>query len=621
MVAARYLLILMILFSVGCINRFNSTRPEPQILQNMVSANSAQEKDLPKVVAVVRRYPWELWASGQSPRGEAIKNLQLLNGDRFRDQGLIKAAAEQFYSATKLPLAKYEVDSAQLRLASIELMSGNSSQTLLILSDYMKKLGLNVAQVDPYFGLVFAFAYGAQSDYEQSLAWFSQVLRTAQSDARIAPIASKAVTAFIQTLPQLDFERVKSVWLGDLYLAKLIQQEADRRVAGGPIRVISPGRYFWDGVVYSNNQRALMPPVAGGTVRVIALLPLSGTYAALGNNAKRGLELSIAGEQKAGIDLSFIDTKEDPIITTDAIRRESARGGNVVFVGPILSPAANAAAETARQLNVPLIALTKSETFASGQSVMRLGPTPSSQIASLLDQLTSKLGLRTFGVIYPRTAQGEELLEVFNRELAARRLPLVYSQVYENQEFSGFLELGTALETKSVDAIFVADDLSAASRLSLSLSEKRRKQLKIVGTARWDNQSELSRSMQALDGIIFTSGMKRDNLDPILANFYQAHNRGFGTEPDFMAAQGFDIGILIAAAAKQNKPIIEALRSLKSYGGITGNISTNASGDFVRRFRVVQFKNGVVSELSPERELITQVGDSRVESSSSVVTE
>lgn len=349
-------------------------------------------------------------------------------------------------------------------------------------------------------------------------------------------------------------------------------------------------------------------------VRIIGLLPLSGAYAALGNSVKHGLELAVGGERPTGVALSFVDTKEDPTQTIEAMRREQAQGGNLIFVGPILAPAANAAAQTAQQLNVPLVALTKSENFATGQTVMRLGPTPSSQIASLLDEVGSKLGLRNYGIIYPRNPQGEELLDVFNRELSRRRYPLLYSQAYESQDFSSFIEIGQALEQKNLDALFIADDLNAAGRLSLSLSERLRKKLRLIGSARWDNQSELNRSAQALDGIIFTSGMKRQDLNPVLMNFYEAHRKSFGGEPDFMAAQGFDIGTVIAAAASQGKSLPEALRALQSYEGITGRIATDAKGDFVRQFRVVEFRNGALQELQVQRSLISQVGDQRIES-------
>ena len=609
----RLIFLAFLIFQLGCVGR-NVQRPQPQLANSATVLNNANqaEQPIPSVMPVVRFFPWELWKTGQGPRGELIRNIQIITGDNFRSQGLIKKAAEQFFLASKQRLASYELDNAYLRLSSVELISGNPNQALLILSGYMQRKGLNVTQVDPYSGLIFAYSYGVAADYEQSMAWFSQVLRNTQGDSRLVPIVSRAVLSLLQTVMPSELERLKSQWLNDTQLGELVAQEVLRRENGGNVRVIEPGGFFWEGGTRPVTNKSVTQQSSAG-VRIVGLLPLSGVYATLGNNVRHGLELAVGAEQNAGVDLTFVDTKEDPALTTAAIQRETATGRNVIFVGPILAPAANAAAETAKQLNAPVVALTKSENFATGASVMRLGPTPSSQIASLLDDVSTKLGLRKFGIIYPRNPQGEELLETFNRELARRRLPLFFSQAYESQDFSGFIELGQTLEQKDIDAIFVADDLNAAARLSLSLSERRRSTLKILGSARWDNQAELSRSAQALDGIIFASGMKRQDLNPILMNFYEAHRRAFGVDPDFMAAQGFDIGTLIAAASRQGKPVLEALRGLQSYEGITGKISSDASGNFLRKFRVVEFKNGELKELSSDQSVITQIGDQRLD--------
>ena len=111
--------------------------------------------------------------------------------------------------------------------------------------------------------------------------------------------------------------------------------------------------------------------------------------------------------------------------------------------------------------------------------------------------------------------------------------------------------VGTELETNDIEALFIADDLSVTIRLLLSLSERRKKNLTIIGTARWDSQSDLSRSEQALDGIVFVRGVDRASADPVNTRFFDAYKNAYSEDADFMAAQAFDVGTMLAASLAQ----------------------------------------------------------------------
>jgi hypothetical protein len=112
-------------------------------------------------------------------------------------------------------------------------------------------------------------------------------------------------------------------------------------------------------------------------------------------------------------------------------------------------------------------------------------------------------------------------------------------------------------------------------------------------------------SRNVLDGAVFVSPFYAESSRAIIKDFISAYRSKFRSEPDFLAAQGFDAATLAIQAAKRGQEKMvswpEALMSIDAYDGLTGRIYVGADGELRRSFAVLQLRNGAIIELnSPE---------------------
>ncbi|MCB0321501.1 MAG: ABC transporter substrate-binding protein, partial [Bdellovibrionales bacterium] len=82
----------------------------------------------------------------------------------------------------------------------------------------------------------------------------------------------------------------------------------------------------------------------------------------------------------------------------------------------------------------------------------------------------------------------------------------------------------------------------------------------------------------------------------VVKKFNEAYRHRYGMNPDFLAAQGFDVGTLVVAALRRSRQSGEsfskALTSIEAYDGLTGKIWVGPDGEMNRIFQVVEIQGG-----------------------------
>lgn len=166
---------------------------------------------------------------------------------------------------------------------------------------------------------------------------------------------------------------------------------------------------------YAPEAKALLERLARRTqVRgkvVGAVLPMSGKYKAFGETTMRGLQLALKGSD---IELVVKDTQGDPNMTAKLVEQLAFEEGVIAIVGPLLSDDAKRAALVAEELQVPLITLSRAEDLTTiGPHIFRTMVTNSQQAEALADYAMGTLGYKTFAILHPNTAFGQELSSEF----------------------------------------------------------------------------------------------------------------------------------------------------------------------------------------------------------------
>lgn len=568
--------------------------------------------------ALAKPMPWEVWQLFQDLEGQPLRNRALILGDELQQRGKRRAALDSYLKAASQSLLPREAEVAALRVSSQYLALDQSKKSLSAIGAFFKRRGLGEANVDVPFGLILAYAYGRRGDADQSLAWFSKVSTQGRLGGPAIDSARTGTALLLRSLSDEQFEKIAVSWHGDAFVNEQIGRERLRRSSPGyrPVEA-SADKPFWLG--YEEAAIAAVAPISGpaltGSATSVGLIvSLSDRFGSLGRDTQRGFDLAVEANNaiEPRIKVEVRDVGADTA-TASATVRELASGARVsVIAGPLLSEPAVVAAQTAREVGVPLVSFSKSESFSTGNGVFRLGATSTSQIEALVNAAYGDYKITRFAIAYPQSASGVEFLDAFKKKLGSLGLSLELEVAYISGDDNSMMQVAQALEGTSAEAVLIPDGIDASARLLTHFSPPLKKRMRPLGTALWDNAQKIARSQALFERAIFVTPFFTQSNREEVKRFVDSYRGKYQASPNFLAAQGFDAGTLIMLALRKGMaegvPFDRALTGISSYTGVTGTIAVAPSGEFVRSFYVVEVMRDSFQEKMPVSNLARYEG-------------
>ncbi len=576
---------------IGCSDtEVRPTRPVKQLPDY-----SYQEPESPKLAKAL---PWELWSPFQDLSGKRLSNPELLLGDELQINGKRRSALDTYLKTIGTSLLPREKEAAAVRIASQYLAVDEAKKALGAVSAYFKEKGLTESQVELPFSLILAYGYGRLGDADQSLAWFAKSYLQSKGNGPGAESARKGTILFLRAVPSTKLEQIAINWRSNSFINECIGRERMRRASRSydPDDIPSD-RPFWgqfDSVSVSESAVSVPLSEGGfGTGVVGVILSLSDRFGALGRDTRHGFELAILGDTGTPpLRVEVRDVGADTAAASAAVRELVAGPRVSVIVGPLLTEAATAAADTARELGVPLVALSKSESFKTSEKIFRLGATSSSQIDSLVQSAMGNFGLSRFAVIAPQSASGTEYVQALRSKVSSSGGTLVFEGTYATADDGTFMNLAQQLEDSGADAVLLPDTIEVAGRFLSIMSPATRKRIRPLGTALWDNAVKIANSQAVFEKALFVTPFFTQSSRSVVRQFVESYRGRYGSTPNFLAAQGFDVGTMVAAALRQSQrdggSLSDALVRLPPYEGTTGYITVAPPGNISRRMYVVE---------------------------------
>jgi len=563
-----------------------------------------KEESITRVGRMPKTLPWQTWSNGNDLDGNPIQLSAILEGDDYSDNGAYQKALQVYQSIKPVGLNDSQRKALLLRVASTLLELDQPQSALKILSEYFKRSGLSVEQVDLGSALLFAYAYGRLDDVDQSLAWFSRIRRLSGAALNNADEAQRGVKMLLSSLPDEKFNNLNPDWKADEYINGLIGQErALRARSGGMQSTFAKRLRFWENEQSLSSDTSQLAnngnlnQTQGSRIGAIGvLLPLTGKYAAFGTSLRNGIDLALQSARSnegLQVDIVYKDSGADLGGAKGAALDLIAQTQPSVILGPLLSEHSLPISQVAQSNRVPIITFSKSSAFHTSSGVYRLGPTAETQIDSLIAECHDRMHLNKFGVVYPDDENGKEFAQAFENKIVGLGLVLEYKNSYPKDDMNSLLAVEQDLEKKpELEAVFFPDSLQAATRFYGAFSPKLKERTKILGTASWDNPSEIANARSALNGIIFVSPFFSASDKPIVSKFVDAYKASYNANPDFLAAQGFDAATMVFAALKrkltEGLEFDQAFSAIDLYDGLTGKISVSLDGELKRSFNIVQ---------------------------------
>jgi ABC-type branched-subunit amino acid transport system substrate-binding protein len=287
------------------------------------------------------------------------------------------------------------------------------------------------------------------------------------------------------------------------------------------------------------------------------LLPLSGDFGVLGRRVRQGMELAAQG---GPVELVFKDCPSDRNLCVQGVRTLAQYPNLLAFVGPLSSADAESAAQAAQELGIPLIAMSqKSGLTQTGDMIFQVFLTARPQVQRLIGY-TSNLGMSRYASFSPNSPYGHTFAKFFQEELAVRGGVLVAQDIYPSgtRDFTFALSpLLTKFQpgtegSPTFEALFIPDDAPTVAAILRQLAGHPLQQVQILGTNLVRPAAGQKELAQTLEGVLFTDAFFAGDPDPAVQNFIAAFRQRYGTEPDYLATQGYmAVKLLIKAVASE----------------------------------------------------------------------
>ncbi|MEA4855759.1 ABC transporter substrate-binding protein [Solidesulfovibrio sp.] len=354
------------------------------------------------------------------------------------------------------------------------------------------------------------------------------------------------------------------------------------------------------------------PARAAGTVRIAVAAPLTGSYAAAGEDIKAGVLLLVETVNAAGglagatVEPVFYDDLCEPREAANvaaAIARDPAVLG---VVGHVCSSAHLAALPTYLREGVAAVTPTATSVVISARNRDEDGHVWSFrtiyrddyQGKFLAKYMAKALGLRKVALLYENNDYGLGLKKSFLKQARRRGLAVVAVEAYKKGDLD-FTALLTKMKSAGPQGLFIAGYYAEAALIA--------NQAATVGLAvpkfgadALDSPDFLRLAGPAAENTFMTAPAFDVSPDSAGSRFTAAFAQRFGREADWMNAYAYDAaGVLLAAAAKagpDRAKIRAALAAMRpravGYAGVAGPIAFDASGDCLRSAFVKTVKNG-----------------------------
>jgi branched-chain amino acid transport system substrate-binding protein len=347
------------------------------------------------------------------------------------------------------------------------------------------------------------------------------------------------------------------------------------------------------------------------------LLPLSGPFAIYGQEVLNGIQLGMgvfgASEEGRGVELLIEDTQGNPDVAVNKVEELAQKGRVMGIIGPLASKTATAAGRKAQELGVPMITLTQKEGITeTGDMVFRNFLTPAREMDRLVSKAVEEMGIVRFGVLYPESAYGLHMLNLFwdRVEKAGAYITAVESygpeltdfteeikkmvglyhprppSIVEKRKLARLAAFNAGIEAGAYeegnepepivdfDAVFIPDNSQKVALIAPQFPFHSVFNIRLLGTSLWHSPDLLNQGADYLQGAIFTSGFFPQSVE----DFVNLYKENFGTNPGILAATGYDTirfvnHLMKDQAIRTRRGLKQALLLPRDFQGVRGPLS------------------------------------------------
>lgn len=354
-------------------------------------------------------------------------------------------------------------------------------------------------------------------------------------------------------------------------------------------------------------------PAAPTTIKVGLNVELTGSIPVVGESSKNAAELAVkeindgggldVGGTKYTIEL-LVEDNEDKAESAAAVAQKLATSGVLAMIGPNASRNAIPASVVAESSQMPMIS-----PWSTNPKTTKVGDTnePKKYVfrAAFIDDFQGVVAARFAkdelktaapAVLYDVASEyNKGIAEVYKKAMEESGIQVVAFETYTtgDKDFSAQL---TKIKDAGADSLFLPNYYSEVP-LQVQQAHKVGFNGAILGSDSWGNIELMTLCGAECDGYYFTTHYAPDIATPKAQAFIKAYEAAYSKTPDDVAALTYDsFGLLFQAiqtAGKLDRQAVrDALASITSFEGVTGNMQFAGTGDPVKSAVILQIKEG-----------------------------
>ncbi len=346
--------------------------------------------------------------------------------------------------------------------------------------------------------------------------------------------------------------------------------------------------------------------IAGDTVKIGLLAPLTGFAAADGSSVHNSVKLAV---EKVNADGGLLGKKVELVAYDDRADAKEAVGlaqklieqdQVIAVVGGSYSTPSRAVAPIFQEEGVPFVAAyaVHPDITKAGDYCFRNGFLGMVEGRAAGYVVVSMLKAKKIAMITSDNDFGRTLAAGFNEYVGKHGdgAKIVYQQAYpfKEKDFKPYL---SKIKELKPDVLFASGYyfqtgpiVKQARELGLNCQ--------ILGEEGADSPKFLEIAGKAAEGFMLVTNLNRDDPRAEVENFLSEYRKRYQVEPDMVGASGYDAFMIIADAVKRagslkGDAIREAISQTKDFNGLTGMIKGfTKDGEVIKEVQVQVVKNG-----------------------------
>ncbi len=342
----------------------------------------------------------------------------------------------------------------------------------------------------------------------------------------------------------------------------------------------------------------------GKTAKIGLIDVLTGNAAVYGKSVQNGVNMAVEEiNAKAGdgfkIQVIAEDTGGDKNAAMNAMNKLVHKDQVVAVIGPLLSGEAFASGGIAQKAGVAVLGatLTAEGITDIGDNVFRTCLPESQAIPAAVKKAHDAYGFKTAAILY--SSNNDQLVsgyKSFQKALDELGVQTIATETFADKDTDFSAQL-TKVEALHPDVLIVAAHHKEGT-LILKKAREMGMNMPVIGSNGFNSPVLIQNAGAAAENVIVGSPWFPEKQDDKVQTFRKNYKEKYGEDPDQFAAQGYD-AVYMAYKAVQNsgsavdrKKFAEALRQMKDFVGVAGNVQFDDHREPIMDVNVLIVRNG-----------------------------